>query len=178
MIVSVRTSLSGVALLAACVLLALGAAGAHAATFSVTTTADTFDGVCNSDCSLRDAVSSANVDSTRDTILVPAGTYRLERAGEDGNNFNGDLDVTRSLLIRGAGPGVTTIRASLPAFAPDRVFDAIAADLTLEALTVTGGAAVAGIAEGGGIRLRHLVALAAPGVPRLDFHRPSPSRWR
>jgi len=41
----------------ACALLILIPAGALAATWTVTKTADTNDGVCDADCSLREAVA-------------------------------------------------------------------------------------------------------------------------
>ena len=46
-------------------------------TFNVTKTADTNDGACTpTDCSLREAVIAANVNAGKDTINIPAGTYR------------------------------------------------------------------------------------------------------
>jgi CSLREA domain-containing protein len=42
----------------------------------VTTTEDVTDSVCNSHCSLRDAVRVANSTSSATTIFVPAGTYK------------------------------------------------------------------------------------------------------
>src|ERR1051325_507493 len=50
-----------------------------AATFTVTKTADTNDGVCNADCSLREAAAAANAVAGPNTINVPGnlGTYNL-----------------------------------------------------------------------------------------------------
>lgn len=56
----------------------LGATSAWAADLRVTTEADAFDGVCDSHCSLRDAVSTANGLSGPQRILLPAGVYRLD----------------------------------------------------------------------------------------------------
>jgi CSLREA domain-containing protein len=47
--------------------------------FQVTKTADTKDGACNGDCSLREAVVAANAQVGDDVIRVPSGTYRLTR---------------------------------------------------------------------------------------------------
>ena len=61
--------------------LAMGSIGtAHAATFAVTKTADTNDGTCDADCSLRESVVAANAAVGADTITVPAGTYLLSIA--------------------------------------------------------------------------------------------------
>jgi large repetitive protein len=88
---------------------------ALAATFTVTKTADTNDGVCNSDCSLREAISAANASPGADTITLPAGTYQLTIANAGGTNEDanatGDLDVLDSLTIQGAGSGSTIIEA-------------------------------------------------------------------
>ena len=53
--------------LAGVLLLAAGQA-AHAATFTVTKTADTNDGTCDADCSLREAIVAANAAAGPDTI--------------------------------------------------------------------------------------------------------------
>jgi CSLREA domain-containing protein len=139
------------AIVAVCLLALAGAGSAAAATFTVTTPGDNGDGTCDTSCSLRDAVSAANVDATRDAILLPAGTLRVERFGLDADNANGDLDVDMPLEIRGTGPGTTTIAA----VGQDRVIDAIGADLTLVGLTLTGGIASGEAGandDGGGIR--------------------------
>ena len=85
-----------------------------AASLTVTKTADTNDGVCDSDCSLREAISAANANPGADTITLPAGTYLLTLpnavANED-NNATGDLDVRDSLTIVGAGSASTVIEA-------------------------------------------------------------------
>ncbi len=88
---------------------------ALAATFVVTKTADTNDGVCDSDCSLREAISAANANPGPDIITLPAGTYQLTLANASGtnedNNATGDLDVKDSLTINGVGSGSTIIQA-------------------------------------------------------------------
>src|ERR1051325_9972957 len=88
---------------------------AYAATFTVTKTADTNDGVCDADCSLREAISAANANPGADTITLPAGTYTLTLANAGGanedNDATGDLDVNGSLTINGAGSASTIIQA-------------------------------------------------------------------
>ena len=68
---------------------------AHAATFTVTKTADTDDGICNSDCSLREAISAAYLTLGDDTIILPAGIYTL--------SIPGDLNIYRNVTVYGAG---------------------------------------------------------------------------
>lgn len=59
------------------VVLVLALAGpAPATVFPVTKTADTADGVCNADCSLREAVIAANAAPGDDEITLPAGYRR------------------------------------------------------------------------------------------------------
>ncbi len=92
------------------------AAAASAATITVDTKSDAFDG---NKCSLRDAIESANQNaksggcakgSGADTIVIPAGNYKLTIAGTDEDaNIDGDLDVTSPMTIEGAGSGKTTI---------------------------------------------------------------------
>jgi CSLREA domain-containing protein len=88
---------------------------APSATFTVTKTADTNDGSCNADCSLREAISAANASAGADTVIVPAGTYTLTRTNTGGtnedNNSTGDLDINGAIAITGAGAGVTIIQA-------------------------------------------------------------------
>ena len=69
---SLRKTRRIVAILALAILLLASAAlpGAAAATWTVTKTADTNDGVCNSDCSLREAVAAA---ASGDTIIFDSG---------------------------------------------------------------------------------------------------------
>ncbi len=93
------------------------------ATFGVNTTADTADaspgnGVCadaGGNCSLRAAISEANMIPGPDTIILPAGTYQLTipnnlNLNED-DNASGDLDINDSLTITGSGSGSTIIQA-------------------------------------------------------------------
>lgn len=116
----------------------LGASVAHGATFTVTKTVDSFDGVCDSDCSLREAVQAANANATADEVTLPTGVLRLSIFGatEDAN-ASGDIDVTQDITIRGAGAALTTVFQD----AGDRVFDVVAAgaDVTMRDVTIEGG---------------------------------------
>ncbi len=92
-----------------------------AATYTVSKEADTADGLCDSDCSLREAVIAAN-GGDADSIIIPSGTFIFTRttAGEDEAD-QGDLDFTDSdtTTLIGAGVDDTIIDAD----ATDRVFD-------------------------------------------------------
>jgi len=73
---------------------------AHAASFVVTKTADTADGTCDADCSLREAIIAANAAAGDDIITVLAGTYTLTIAGtgEDAADNNTILDLSLNPL--------------------------------------------------------------------------------
>lgn len=129
-------------------ILLASAVSAQAATLRVTTTEDSYDGTCNSHCSLRDAVTAANRRSGTDRIVLLDGTYELNRENpldEDGNpneedrNRRGDLDVTGKLLISGTSLAESVISGLIN----DRLFEVRAgAQLTLERLTLRGGNSV------------------------------------
>lgn len=93
---------------------------AEANTFTVNNTSDTpdnnpGDGTCadgSGNCTLRSAFMEANALSGPDTIILPAGTYPLTRAGtgEDACS-TGDLDVTSTIVLLGADTRTTVIDA-------------------------------------------------------------------
>jgi len=76
----------------------------------VTTNSDTYDGVCDADCSLRDAITASNNASGTQIINVPTGTYQIiTSAEEDEINQTGDFDITDDVYIIGAGVDSTII---------------------------------------------------------------------
>jgi CSLREA domain-containing protein len=112
-------------------------------TFIVDTTSDAVDaspgdGVCataGAECSLRAAVMEANAlvgSWGRVTIDVPAGTHLLTIAG-DGEQMaaTGDVDITTSLLLKGAGADCTTGTV---------ITETTSTDLVEGAISVRGGA--------------------------------------
>ena len=116
------------------------------------------DGACETyftTCSLRAAIQESNALGTIDRIDVPAGVYRLTLpgAGED-NALTGDLDITKSVEIAGAGPSMTVIDGN----GLDRIFDVH--DLTyvvMSGVTIRGGTVTAPVFPGhvgGGIYVR------------------------
>jgi CSLREA domain-containing protein len=103
--------------------------------YIVTKPDDTNDGVCDSDCSLREAVINANACPGHQTIHIPADGYTLTLAGagEDAA-ATGDLDITDDVTIIGTGA------PSIHGFNSDRIFDIFApADVTMELLIIIEG---------------------------------------
>lgn len=109
-----------------CCMLLIGIAmlaerGVQARTFNVDSTVDAVDatigdGLCaaaDGSCTLRAAVNEANDDPSRDTIIVPAGTYTLTIPPDFvGTSLFGDLDIWADVTIRGAGANQTIIDAN------------------------------------------------------------------
>jgi len=123
-----------------------------ASTINVTTTDENGAGV---DCSLREAITSANTDTNFGgctgaggggpfTIVVPAGTYDLT-AGEIGVGTNSGTNIT----ISGAGSGSTIIHQST---ASSRVFNLDPNVVGNVAVTISGVTISGGFAQtlGGG----------------------------
>jgi CSLREA domain-containing protein len=145
--------------LAAILLTGLALAGlparlAKAATITVNTTTDELN--TDGDCSLREAIRSANLDlavdacaagSGADTINLPAGTYPLSLPGSDTTGELGDLDITADLTILGSGPLVTTVDGN----GIDRVFEILGSNVSMSRLSIVGGNS--GITAGGGVRV-------------------------
>ena len=139
-------------------------ASLHAATITVNSTDDDDPAVPDGDCTLREAIIAANTnvavdactqgDAGSDTITVPAGVFLLSRTGtgEDASDA-GDLDVTESLTLNGAGLSSTFIDGGDGTVAaPDRVFHILSGDVVFADLTIENGFATAGSNNGGGIR--------------------------
>ncbi len=151
---------AGLIVLAIC---ATSADQAGAATIAVTSASDQLN--ASPPCSLREAVRAANADADSggctssgsygsDTVLLGAGVHGLSigSSGEDGGD-QGDLDLTGSLTIAGAGAGSCSGAAScIDPGGIDRALDVPGPNpvvLTLRDLTITGGK-VGG--DGGAVR--------------------------
>src|SRR5687767_2367923 len=96
---------------------------AYAASFTVNDTRDLVDvnpgdGLCrtsNSTCTLRAAIQEANALPGADTIQLPAGTYALAIPPLNQNDITtGDLDITDSVTISGAGAALTILDGGEP----------------------------------------------------------------
>ena len=113
---------------------------ARAASFTVNVTYDENDGSCtDGDCSLRDAIIIANGNGVADTITLGPNIYALTIIGV-GEDYcaTGDLDITDTLTIEGAGPDQTIIDAS--GVISDRVFDVhFAGTVVISGVTIMGG---------------------------------------
>jgi CSLREA domain-containing protein len=134
-------------------MLLVSALPVSAAQFTVTKTIDTFDGVCDADCSLREAIQAANSAAGADEVILPHGAFRLSLtgAGEDAN-ATGDLDIIGELEIVGAGELETEIDGSFASLG-DRILDIWTGPVEIRDLTIKGGKALgaAGDHNGGGI---------------------------
>ncbi|HSU82867.1 MAG TPA: CSLREA domain-containing protein [Thermoanaerobaculia bacterium] len=80
-------------------------AALQAAIYIPNKTADTNDGACDSDCSLREAITAANQNPGEDVILLHAGTYTLTASGP----ANGNLQIQGDTVLIGDGAGRTII---------------------------------------------------------------------
>jgi CSLREA domain-containing protein len=124
-------------------------ASARATEFVVTKTADTLDGACDDDCSLREAVIASHTGPGH-VITIPAGIYRLTREPaptdpEDGTE--GSLVINRPVTINGTGKDETIIdaRPSEGAEGIDRVLIVVPlGDATITGVTLRGGRVATG----------------------------------
>ena len=103
---------------------------AHAATLTVTIFHDENDTVCDSSCSIRDAIAQA---VNGDDITILPGTYTLSAT-------NGALAVAKNLTFNGDNATTTFIDAQNTS----RVFNVTAGTVTLNNLTLQNGVEVNG----------------------------------
>ena len=111
------------------------AAGINAATFTVTKTADTNDGVCDADCSLREAIAAANAATSDDVIeFDPVVFATAQTITLSGDTFaiaaNGTLTIN----------GTSATRLTLNGNNTKRLFYFMSqSNLTLRRMTLTNG---------------------------------------
>lgn len=153
---------------------------AQAAEYIVTDTSDepaynarcTSTGTATYSClSLRSAINAANGSRGNDVINLAPGTYTLTKQGAfEDNNTTGDLDVNDAgnTLTISAMNSYTAEDIVITADANstddtlgiDRVFHVSSdSQLTLERITITGGASIGGYGYGGGINVSNNAGL-------------------
>ncbi len=115
------------------------------AVFAVNSVADAVDqnpgdGICEvapgGSCTLRAAIMEANSwgsSEQSDQIAIPAGEYVFSLPGN--GNLAGDLDITQSVILTGAGAANTFIDAN----GFDRVFDVQSGSVEIRGVTIRGG---------------------------------------
>jgi len=144
-------------LIAGFILTAVPAPVAHAATFTVNSTADAVDaspgnGTCataGGNCTLRAAIQEANALSGNDTLLLPSGTYTLTISGADDNASAGDLDFTSNVVISATGMTRPVIDGN-GSVLNERVFDVTGVfTVTISGVVIQNGNALSDY--GGGI---------------------------
>ncbi|MCW5961443.1 MAG: CSLREA domain-containing protein [Pyrinomonadaceae bacterium] len=127
-------------------LICLASGIASAATFTVTKTADTNDGICDTDCSLREAVQAANTAAGDDIINFDPMVFGSAQTvsitlGEIIFGANG------TLTINGTGANLLTIDGNLSS----RIFKTAAGvAATINDLTLTRGNGVGSVASNSG----------------------------
>jgi len=129
----------------------------NAATFTVTTTADVNDTVCDSHCSLREAIIAANAVATDDVIDFDQAVFSSLQTITLTNGAFGVGNVG-TLRIEGRGQSLLTLNATNAS----RVFFILpGANLTISGMTVTGGNGVGPEPVGGGAIIAYSSRLTA-----------------
>jgi len=108
--------------------------------FTVTKTADTNDGVCDSDCSLREAIAAATAASGNDDLIRFSSLFDTPQTITLGGSA---LEISESMTIQGPGADLLTISGN----GVSQVFTTGPGLITLSGLTVRDGFAN----DGGGI---------------------------
>lgn len=120
-------------------------ATALAATFTVTKTADTNDGTCDADCSLREAVAAAGAAAGDDVIEFSSLFSTVQTITLGGT----DIIITSNgaLLINGPGAALLTVSGN----SQSRVFTNNTGSVaTIRGIRVTGGTGASTVSTGRG----------------------------
>lgn len=107
---------------------------AFAATFTVTKTADTNDGICDADCSLREAVAAANAAGSDDSIVFSSLFDSPQIITLSGSEIM--INNAGALTITGPGANLLTVSGNNTS----RIFqNAVGAVTSMSGMTLTGG---------------------------------------
>jgi CSLREA domain-containing protein len=118
---------------------------ALAATYTITKIADTNDGVCDADCSLREAVVAANATADNDTIAFAALFNAAQTIVLSGTDII--INNNGTLTINGTGSNLLTISGNNAS----RVFTNNPGAVTsINNLRITGGTGVSSVTTGRG----------------------------
>lgn len=116
----------------------LSSVAIKATTFTVTKIADTNDGICDSDCSLREAISAANTVSSNDFITFDSSVFSTSQTIVlNGTILN--IINNRGLIINGPGANLLAIsgnNASIVFTVQNN------STVTINAVTIKNGSAV------------------------------------
>lgn len=104
-------------------------APAHTATFTVSKLADTNDGVCDADCSLREAIVAANGTNSGDIIIFGPNVLGTINLANSLPNLNSNLTIE--------GPGVAMLTVSGNNAVP--IFYVFSATFHISDLTIANG---------------------------------------
>ena len=135
---------------------------AHAATYVVTSTADTGGSTCGATCTLRQAIgaSNANANAGVNTISFASPTFDTPQIISLSDS-GGELAVNGTVFITGPGARLLSVRRPATATRDFRVFNlATNIFVSLSGMTIAGGRLTAmdgqgaGILKGGGGGLR------------------------
>src|SRR4029078_805245 len=87
-------------------------------------------------CTLRAAVQEADRGPGGDTIrLQPHTFYQLTQAGAINPNYDGNLDISRTVTLLGAGPDSTVIDGN-GGVTGERVFDVMTGTVVISGVTI------------------------------------------
>lgn len=127
--------------------LVFGTANAFAATRIVTKTADTDDGVCNADCSLREAI---DVSMSGDRIIFSALFLVSQVIALDTNSpYRGELVISNDITIIGPGSHLLTISSG----GSNGGWHIGPGSVNLSGITITGAGYYAGIENSGNLTI-------------------------
>ena len=89
----------------------VGVGASQGSVFAVTKAEDTQDGVCDADCSLREAIDAANSSPGADHVVLPEGDFLINLDGVQ--DWRGIFTILDDLTISGAGADRTIIDGNL-----------------------------------------------------------------